>query len=123
MAKKKKKDKQINIACADCDTKSIPDCGKCRLIKKHDLVSLLTEDHIIYLKESNRNNEGRPRTLTDDQEHYLAIFIHLGETMESAGLRYGVSKATAQRIYAKYKGRFPEKRKIPVRKKMAKKSS
>lgn len=120
---RKKKDPLINIACSDCDTRSIPDCGKCRLLKKYDLVSLLTDDHIIFLRESNRNKEGRPRTLTDEQEYYLAIRVHLGDTMEDAGRHYGVSDSTAQRIYDKYRNTFPEERKRRPRKKRTPKSS
>lgn len=92
-------------------------------MKKHDLVCALTDEHNAYLKESNRNKEGRPRSLKDEQEHYLAIMIHLGETMEKAGGRFGVSDSTAQRIYDKYRNTFPEERKKLPRKKSTPKSS
>lgn len=120
---RKKKDPMANNPCVKCDTKSVPDCGKCRLVKKYDLVSLLTDDHLSYLTEINRNKDGKPHTLSDTSEKYLAILVHLGHTMKDAGRHFGVSGPTAHRIYSKYKDTFHGERKRLPRKKRAPKSS
>lgn len=112
---KKNPSKLMNIPCHDCVTQSVPDCGKCRLIKKNDLVEALTSKVRVHLDEDGRNNEGRPEKLTDTEQYYLAISVHMGDSFEKAGAKYKVSKATAHRVYARYKDGFGTPRRVVKR--------
>lgn len=120
--KKKNKSKLMNIPCHDCVTRSIPDCGKCRLIKKNDLVEALTSKVRVHLDEDGRNKEGRPEKLTDTEQYHLAISVHMGESFQKTGAKWGVSKATAHRVYARYKDGFDTSRRVVKRSRSSRKS-
>lgn len=73
-------------------------CGKCRKVLKVDLVHIILEMEPIYLSETNRNKNGRPGSLTADQENNIKNDRKRGMSFGAISKKYKISKGSVSNV-------------------------
>ena len=98
------------MKCFSCDkNKSIEVYARCREVLKYELVQIVLEKERIYLYESNRNKDGRPKKISScDKRAEIYEEYKKGSSYRKLARKYDVSKTTIERIVKEHKKRFKE---------------
>lgn len=92
------------IPCYNCDR--VPEkheCGRCRLVLKHELVKAVLELDRVYLIEKNRNKHGRPSKIKDEMLRYeVAKRYKEVRSYRKVGKEFGISRGSVQKIIKGY---------------------
>lgn len=98
------------MKCYSCDkNKSIEVCARCREVLKYELVQIALGEESIYLSESNRNKDGRPKKIPScDKRAEIYEEYKKGSSYRKLAEKYDVSKSTIERIVKEHKTRFKE---------------
>ena len=79
-------------------------CARCREVLKYELVQLVLEMDPVYLSESNRNKNGRPKKIKSCDKRYEVYEEYLKvHSYRKVAQTYNISKSTAERIVKEHK--------------------
>lgn len=92
------------IACYECDR--VPEkreCGRCRLVLKHELAEAALGTARVYLDETNRNKNGRPSKTKDDKVCYrVAKRYKEVRSYRKVAEEFGMGKDSVMKIIKSY---------------------